>query len=747
MSAGEKSDPKCMWRRGAASRPARRWGAPLLALCALQFAHAAEPLPFAVRESQLTGPAQMDLGEVDWLARLNNWKRDTAGAQPAWLAAMQAWRAQHLAAIAYDDAQYRRPELQWTQKNFIQTQAMVEDRYLYDPITRRYTVQRFLDDLKRRYGGIDSVLLWPLYPNMGIDHRNQWDLLRDMPGGTDAVRQMVRDFHDQGVRVLFPTLPWDAGSRDPGLAPPDATARLMAEIGADGINGDTMNGLPQSYADAAARTGHPLVLEPELSFKDDAMLATNLHSWAYWDGSFVPLVSKWKWLEPRHMAHVSDRWATDRSNTFQAAFFNGVGVQSWENVWGWWNQMTPRDGEALRRISTIYRAVPALLVSAQWTPHVPTLHYGIYASRFPGAGRSLWTLVNRNEFQVKEGILKLEHRAGQRYLDLWNGRELQPRIEDGQAVIDLPLEARGYGAVLQFEGAAIPSELAPLLETMSGLARTPLQAYSADWTFLPQKIVPIAATARAAGAPAGMVSVPAGSFDFRVTGIEIEGENRPGMDVQYPWEDSPRRGHFRHMRLDAFHIDRYPVSNLDFKRFIDSAGYRPADAHNFLRHWQGGAPRPAEANSPVTWVSIEDARAYCRAAGKRLPHEWEWQFAAQGNDGRLYPWGNEWDAALVPAPSSARELPPLPPVGQHPKGASPFGVEDMVATVWQWTEEFEDEHTRAAILRGGSFYQPAGSHWYFPQARKLTEHGKYLLMAPSKDRAGALGFRCAQDAG
>ena len=72
----------------------------------------------------------------------------------------------------------------------------------------------------------------------------------------------------------------------------------------------------------------------------------------------------------------------------------------------------------------------------------------------------------------------------------------------------------------------------------------------------------------------------------------------------------------------------------------------------------------------------------------------------------------------------------------------------MVGNVWQWTDEFRDEHTRAAILRGGSYYQPQGalSFFYFPQAYQNDEHGKYLLMAPSIDRAGTVGFRCAADA-
>jgi hypothetical protein len=86
------------------------------------------------------------------------------------LAAGHARLAQYPARQhGYDDAQYRRPELRWTQRDFVQTQAMVEDRYLYDPATQRYTVPRFLDDLRQRYGGIDSVLLWPVYPNIGID--------------------------------------------------------------------------------------------------------------------------------------------------------------------------------------------------------------------------------------------------------------------------------------------------------------------------------------------------------------------------------------------------------------------------------------------------------------------------------------------------------------------------------------------------------------------------------------------------
>jgi len=84
-------------------------------------------------------------------------------------------------------------------------------------------------------------------------------------------------------------------------------------------------------------------------------------------------------------------------------------------------------------------------------------------------------------------------------------------------------------------------------------------------------------------------------------------------------------------------------------------------------------------------------------------------------------------------------------VDAHPSGVSPYGVMDMVGNVWQWTDEFYDEHTRAAILKGGEYYQPQGSVWYFPNLLRIDTHGKLLLMAPSIDRSGGIGFRCVKD--
>ncbi|HTC48568.1 MAG TPA: SUMF1/EgtB/PvdO family nonheme iron enzyme [Candidatus Aquilonibacter sp.] len=669
----------------------------------------------------------------------------TQNEHDSWLADIRHWREERRIRIGYENSRYDFPALKWTQSSFFQPQMMAEDRYFYDPIAHRYTVDRYLDDLEKRYGGIDAVLIWPTYPNMGIDNRDQHDMIRSMPGGVAGVKQMVAEFHKRGVRVLFPMMMWDQGTRDPGKSWPDAIAGLMAEIGADGINGDTQDGVPLAFSLAADKVGHPLVFQPEGGPSDEA-LAWNVMTWGQYQFPFVPMVDKYKWLEPRHMVNISDRWKRDKTDDLQFAFFNGVGWESWENVWGIWNGITPRDAEATRRVAAMERAVAPFLVSADWEPLSPMLRYGVFSSRWPLGRQTVWTIVNRNEYDVDGPQIEVTPQQGTRYFDLYHGVELTPaKNSAGQYELSFRVEAHGYGALLA-SPAAPDAGIQALMAKMKDLSGTPLATYSHEWKVLPQRIVPIAAVKPPSGSPADMVKIPEADFDFRVSGIEIEGFNDIGVDVQYPWEDTPRRFHDYPMHVKSFWIDKYPVTNAQFKKFLDATHYHPQDDLNFLREWSNGTYPAGSDNKPVTWVSLEDARAYAGWAGKRLPHEWEWQYAAQGTDGRIYPWGNTWDATAVPAPDKGRTMRGPDAVDAHPRGASPFGVMDLVGNVWQWTEEFQDEHTRGGILRGGSYYQPQGSIWYFPQAYKLGEHGKLLMMAPSMDRSGGLGFRCAQDA-
>jgi len=199
----------------------------------------------------------------------------------------------------------------------------------------------------------------------------------------------------------------------------------------------------------------------------------------------------------------------------------------------------------------------------------------------------------------------------------------------------------------------------------------------------------------------------------------------------------------RPVRLEPYAIDLTPVTNRQYAVFLRQSGYRPDDAENFLKHWDEGRVPPGLEDHPVVYVDLEDARAYARWAGKRLPTEEEWQYAAQGPEGREYPWGDAWEEGRSNDGSTGGTT----SVTAFPSGRSPFGCYDMCGNVWEWTESQRgDGRTRFCILKGGSYYKAEGSHWYAdggPQTCRFA--AKFLLTWPGLDRCATIGFRCVVD--
>lgn len=198
----------------------------------------------------------------------------------------------------------------------------------------------------------------------------------------------------------------------------------------------------------------------------------------------------------------------------------------------------------------------------------------------------------------------------------------------------------------------------------------------------------------------------------------------------------------REMTVGPIHIDTFPVTNRQFKEFITESGYSPGCDHNFLRHWTGDAPSEDIADHPVVWVSQRDAKAYAAWASGRLPYDYEWQFAAAGPEGRLYPWGDVFSKDRC-----NWRGPRLTPVHQYRCGQSAFGVTDMCGNAREWVEdELDDGMHRFTFLRGGSYYQ--GPHFWHTDGgpRPNTHHLKFNLLSEGHNRCGTTSFRCVREA-
>jgi serine/threonine-protein kinase len=200
----------------------------------------------------------------------------------------------------------------------------------------------------------------------------------------------------------------------------------------------------------------------------------------------------------------------------------------------------------------------------------------------------------------------------------------------------------------------------------------------------------------------------------------------------------------RTVTLAPFEIDRTEVTNAAFERFVQATGYQTtAEERGYswditrCRRCSWRTPRPDRLasdhpNDPVVHVSWTDARAYCEWADSRLPTEDEWEYSARGRDRRTFPWGNEWDAGRL-RDIHAKGL-GLEPVGSHPTGATPEGIQDMAGSVWEWTST-PSGNKEKRIEKGGSWSEEIPS--YFRSAAFTDDPPDYSGIST--------GFRCARD--
>jgi formylglycine-generating enzyme required for sulfatase activity len=233
-------------------------------------------------------------------------------------------------------------------------------------------------------------------------------------------------------------------------------------------------------------------------------------------------------------------------------------------------------------------------------------------------------------------------------------------------------------------------------------------------------------TPAAAKPPEGaMVVVPAG--EFMMGSAKGDSDEQPEHKVH----------------VDSFSMDVYEVTVGQYAAFLQAKGIDPPSDWKTMN-------QPAHQMRPVANVDWADAFAFCKWAGKRLPTEAEWEKAARGADGRLYPWGND-----PPTPLHANFGKPewnnhgvLAPVGSFETGKSPYGIYDMAGNVWEWVSDWYDYNYYKTspsqnptgpstggtkVIRGGSWYSN-------PRAIRSANRS---LITPTDQ--GLNGFRCAKN--
>jgi len=686
----------------------------------------------------------------------------------------------------FDNSMFVREDLKWIKQSYLIILQMAWDREFYDRLTGKFNYPDIIKKGNEQFGKIDVYGIWPTWPRLGLDQRNQWDLYSDLPGGITQLKNFAKMSALSGTRFFIAYNPWDNSTRKEDHY--KGMARLISDTDADGVVLDTRGASSfelQAAADSV-RKGVVMYSEGMAVVKDmPGIISGRVHNAIY----LSPELNLNKLIKPDFsIFRVCDVGEDRIHRELAIAFFNGYGTELNMFRPGGRDDNYRSDMDYLAQTTFILRQNNDAFLDNNWTPMVDSKIENVFVNKFVSGDKHIYTVLNMRAEGAYGKLVQIERKPQRHYVSLWNHESIEPVSENGTSY--LTVNASGWNPALsgtRGEGSVdciaefpelIKADLSGdslrvgptgesrtlkiwkgnpgyqtankefrilndsiiIAKDLFGIYEGKIVLQLTEKTLLKDEVVlklkggkpwlisKSRPTKRANVLTEGMILIPGATFSYSVSTSEDF--------MPYPVLITTE------IKLDSFLIDRYPVTNSQYYEFLSASGYKPNDTTRYLKNWQAGKFRQGQERYPVVYLSIEDMNAYARWAGKRLPTQSEWQLAAQGTDKRKWPWGDEFHATYCNN-SFGRPT----PVDAFSKGLSPYGVLDLVGNVWQMTNDMYFNGTNYfSVIRGGSYFKPESSWWYIQGGpQQLDKTQIQLLVSPGFDRSSTVGFRCVKD--
>ncbi len=706
----------------------------------------------------------------------------------------------------FDNALFERADLEWIRHTYVAHLLMAWNNNVYESSDQKYHLEDFVRKGKKLYGGDDFLGIWPTWPTLGVDQRNQWDLFRDLPGGTGRLKTEAEKLNNLGTRLFVCYNPWDESTRSED--PTGGMARLIAATNADGVVLDTRGASSKALQQAADSVRKGVIMYSEgMAVPRDmqGIVAGRVHNALY----YCPLLNLNKIIKPDFaIFRVAELYKEPIRREFCLSFFNGYGTEL--NLFApGMPEWAEEQYSFLGQIARIQRENSENFTSGVINPLLDTTSDSMFVNRWETMEKTVYTIFGLKPEGYKGNLFAVTPKQGTHFVDLWHHEERIPvktgsvwQIEaetasfhrrflgtNNEGAVDcmarLPelivAEIRGDDLIV----GAKSGDTVKIWAGAPGYEKTPLVLLPGDHAIrlsehfgryegkfvvqlfgkdqlmdekivflqpgIPRLVSRTEKTATSPGVPSGMVKIPGGKFRFHATnGDEF---------IPYPKEKEGKE-----FEMVTFLMDKFPVTNGQFKEFVDKSGCQPTDTARFLKNWSNGSFPVGEEQFPVVHVSYEDARAYAKWAGKRLPTELEWQYAAQTQACNEWPWRQKEPIVRKEEPVTntlsvfkIEGIEPghcnpgngkMDPVGKYPKGANPYGLQDLAGSVWQLTNDvYLSGSYRYILMKGGSYFNPSSSWWYVQGGPRELHYRQHLLrVSQGFERNTTVGFRCVKDA-
>ncbi|MBS1975487.1 MAG: sulfatase-modifying factor protein, partial [Bacteroidetes bacterium] len=485
------------------------------------------------------------------------------------------------------------------------------DKNYYDIADGKYHLKEFIESGKKLFGGDDVVCVWPTWPTLGLDQRNQFNLFEDLPGGLPAMKKQAEISRTLGTKFFICYNPWDEGTDKENHY--DGLSYLIKGTTADGVVLDTKAEAGKAIQNSADRVRKGVIMYSEgMAVPKDmtGIVAGRVHNALY----YPPMLNLNKLIKPEFTIYrVTEINKEKIQREYATSFFNGYGTEI--------NIMSAGkpdwvDGQYqyLGRTSRILRENSENFVHKGYTPLIPTTCDSIWANKWAYLDKTIYTVYSIIPQGYKGYLFEVQPQRGKHFVDLWHHKLLQPcninnkwligAEADGFNVFDLGTNNEGnvdcIAQLPEILSASIDGDQINITTTQTqgeirlwmghpDYAKEPMKLKAVNQTLSmhrnfgrfegdfivqyfegnvlkdetivtlpagrPRRISIVQKTIIAKSAPFRMTKVPAGKYTFKSTwGDEF---------IRYPDQDEGKT-----FIMPPFWMDIYPVTNSDFKKFM-----------------------------------------------------------------------------------------------------------------------------------------------------------------------------------